>query len=497
MMRPVLGAVLSAALVLARAAPAHADSPAPAKSEAAERFDRAIRLVDAGDLSGGLAEFQRAYALAPSPVVLYDLGLVSAELQRPVEAARALEKALSDASALKPEERERARKTLAEQGEKIGRIELIASIKEGSVEVDNIEVAKLPLPGPLEVSSGPHVVGVISSGYAPARREVVVAGKETVKASLELVAIEGLLAHIALQCRVPAADVFVDGERVGKTPLIATVSVPPGTHRVEVRRAGYAPVAQSITLEGGARGDLTITPAIDAGALASEGGYLAIATSETQAVVSIDGTEIGLLAGPIQLPKGPHRLHVERGGFLPAERDIEVPLGRTASVPVTFEPTPDTRVHYVASAERRRTWSWVTIGAGAALATGGLVLAVVEQRRVAGAQSDLDAVNADFKWMSGRTCDHSIEIQSEVSASCDARLNDANSQLSDIKTLRTVGAVTAGVGAAALATGVALLLTGDDPHKYDERPSDLRGIAWRVVPSTQLEGLGVSVVGTF
>src|SRR5262249_52833848 len=60
----------------------------PTRAEAAERFDRAIRLVNDGDLTSALAEFQRAYALVPAVIVLYNVGLVYAALNRPVEAAR-------------------------------------------------------------------------------------------------------------------------------------------------------------------------------------------------------------------------------------------------------------------------------------------------------------------------------------------------------------------------------------------------------------------------
>src|SRR5258708_18321124 len=84
--------------------PARADPPpSPGNAEAAERFDRGLRLVDQGDLSGGLAEFQRAYALAPLTVVLYNVGLVLAELGKPVEAARALWQVIAHPEALTPE----------------------------------------------------------------------------------------------------------------------------------------------------------------------------------------------------------------------------------------------------------------------------------------------------------------------------------------------------------------------------------------------------------
>ncbi|HET7544648.1 MAG TPA: PEGA domain-containing protein [Polyangiaceae bacterium] len=77
-------------------------------------------------------------------------------------------------------------------------------------------MAKLPLSAPLEVASGSHVVCVVAPGYAPARREVTVAGKQTVPIALELVAIEELLAHIAVHCRVAVAMRRANGY----TPII-------------------------------------------------------------------------------------------------------------------------------------------------------------------------------------------------------------------------------------------------------------------------------------
>src|SRR5260370_28924847 len=296
-----LAAAFSLLVLLSVAPTAQADALDASRAEAAERCDRGTHLVDAGDLSGGLAEFLRAYALVPAPTVLSNVGLVYAAMNRTVDSARALDKALASAKSLKPENVDRAKQVLAEQREKIGQVEVATNVKDGTVEVDNVEVAKLPLAAALEVSGGPHVIGVISPGYAPARQEILVAGRQRVQARLDLVAIEGLLGHIEVRCRLPAADVVVDRTRVGKTPLEASVTVAPGKHSVEVRRAGYLPVTREITLQDGARGTLTLNPDIDKAALDREGGWLAVKASETQSVVRADNEEIGLLTGPTRL----------------------------------------------------------------------------------------------------------------------------------------------------------------------------------------------------
>jgi hypothetical protein len=480
-MRGGLG-VLAALVTFAATPMAHADPLDSGRAEAAERFDRGLRLVDSGDLSGGLAEFQRAYSLVPSSVALYNVGLVYAALNRPVDSAQALEKVLATPAALKPQDIARAQDVLREQGDKTGQVAVTANVKEGLVEVDSVEVAKLPLDHPLDVASGPHVIGVVAAGYAPSRHDVLVAGRERVEVRLDLTAIEGLLAHIALHSSVPAADVFVDGERVGKTPLESTVTVAPGTHQVEVRRAGYTPASRSIALQDGARGEVSLDPVVDHAALEREGGRLAIAASETQSVLSVDGTEIGLLTGSVELPAGPHRVRLERGGFLPADRDVDVPLGGTKAVSVVFEPTPETRAQYVAAAETRRTWSWVTLGAGAGIATGGVLLAVLEQNQLPGARSALASANASRVRFAMGACDPSENLSPATMATCDTTLNNAASRVDNLQLLRTVGWVVAGVGGATFVTGVALVLTADSPHKYDEKPVDRISVGWSIVP---------------
>jgi hypothetical protein len=500
-----LAAVFSLLALVSVAPAAQADALDASRTEAAERFDRGIHLVDAGDLSGGLAEFLRAYSLVPAPTVLYNVGLVYAAMNRPVDSARALDKALASAKSLKPENVDRAKQVLAEQREKIGQVEVTTNVKDGTVEVDNVEVAKLPLAAALDVSGGPHVIGVISAGYAPARQEILVAGRQRVQARLDLVAIEGLLGHIEVRCRLPAADVLVDGTRVGKTPLEASVTVAPGKHSVEVRRAGYLPVTREITLQDGARGELTLNPDVDKGALDREGGWLAVKASETQSVVSADAEEIGLLTGPIHLPAGPHRIHIERGGFLPADRDISVPVGGTATVSVIFEPTPDTRANFVSSAESRRAWSWVTMAVGTAIAAGGVVLGIVEGNKVPTDQTKLDQAVADNQLvpnpLPGATqhpeCNPSLGPNDMTLAACRARESNARSDLNNDKTLQTVGWVAAGVGGAVLVTGTILLLTGDNPHKYDKKPSEQLLGGWRVVPQFGPGTAGLSLGRSF
>ncbi len=92
----------------------------------------------------------------------FNLGLVYAALHRPVDAVRALQQALAHPEALKPEDLDDAQRALREQSDDIATVAVTANVREGVVEVDNVEAAQLPLAQPLSVSSGAHVIGVVS-----------------------------------------------------------------------------------------------------------------------------------------------------------------------------------------------------------------------------------------------------------------------------------------------------------------------------------------------
>jgi hypothetical protein len=122
-----------------------------------------------------------------------------------------------------------------------------------------------------------------------------------------------------------------------------------------------------------------------------------------------------------------------------------------------------------------------------------VILALVEQNGLSGARSDLATAEGAFQ--PGGPCDPKGVVADPNG--CNTRVNDAASRVSDLETGRTVGWVAAGVGGAVLATGVTLLLTGNDPHKYDERPTDRLFGRWHVTPHFAAGQYFVSVATGF
>jgi hypothetical protein len=483
----VVVTTLAAALV-ARSSSAQTLSQ---KEEAATRFDRGLALFDAHDDARALAEFERAYALVPNVEVLYDIALVEAALGRPVEACDALDKLLASPGGLSAAELARARAERERQGALVAQVTVTAAVPGAHVEIDGVDVAKLPLAAPLRVASGSHVVGLVAAGYAPARKEVTVAGGVTAPVTFELQAMEGRLAHLALTCKVPGVDVFVNGQRVGKTPLPATLSLAPGDYQIELRRPEYETVSASVHLGDGATGTLDLDPKPSAREVATGGGELALTISEPGAEVYVDGALEGVYAGPLRLARGPHMLEVKRAAFFGFARSVEVVGGATTTVRVYLAPTTEERERYVGRARTRRAVAWATLGAGVAVGAAGGIYAAVNAHAVSQAQATYNAFVAIAAPGSGGRCDP----KASPMATCAAELNQDSSSLTSAQNRQTAAYVVAGIGAAAAVTGLVLLLTADDPHKYDHVPRD----AMRVVP-TGAAGPGggtLGLTGTF
>jgi hypothetical protein len=205
--------------------------------------------------------------------------------------------------------------------------------------------------------------------------------------------------------------------------------------------------------------------------LAREGGVLALAISEPDALVFVDGEPRGAYSGPLRLAHGAHVIRVERADFLPVQREVVVPRAASSSVTIELEPTPEKRAAYRSAAVAQRTWGYVATGAGAAITLGSFGFLLWNTSAESDAEDDFDAEAA--KQGPGGECDRAAGMQSDE---CLQALELALDDLESIRSREKFGWIGVGVGAAAIGAGVTLLLTNDDPDRYEPRPeSDVFG----------------------
>ncbi len=499
----VLFTYLTPSVAVAQAAAAAATAPpAASRSEAAERFDRALRLFEEGDNAAALAEFRRVQEIAPNPVVLYNIGLVSAAMGRSVEAVDALGAVLKDPATLGKERAARATHVLQEQSARIAEVDVIVNVPGARIEVDGVEVARAPLTAPIRVSSGSHVIGAVVEGYVPERREVLVAGRANAPFKFDLVEMQGRrLANLSLRTTTLGADVLVDGKVVARTPLAATLALAPGQHQIELRRAGYKPKAQTLELGDGATGELAWQLEVDPASLAMEGADVVLEVSEPNALVFVDGNSVGAYTGPLRLPKGPHKLRVERAGFFAWERNVEV-AAQNEALSVVLEPTAQTRADLASNVRFHRTWGWLSLGGGALIAGAGVGFLVVNSGPKHDARRAIDVVRGQ-EAADDPPCDLSgsglPEVPANTEEECQFAIDSAYSDYDKYKGRDVFGWIGVGVGAALVGTGIVLLATGDDPNKYAPKGRSTSESVSNVklVPWIGLGTSGATLTGSF
>ena len=132
------------------------------------------------------------------------------------------------------------------------------------------------------------------------------------------------------------AEVWLDGQRVGVTPLLRR-DVQPGAYDVALRRDGYAPFATSVELRPGQR-IVSVS-----GRLEGRSGTLAVLV-RPWGTIYIDGqlhrrdadTEYA-----VQLPTGPHTVRVVHPTLGTWEDTVDVQPGATRRVEVRLPATPE------------------------------------------------------------------------------------------------------------------------------------------------------------
>jgi len=449
------------------AAPGSADAAKPeVKAEARERFDRGLGLFEKGENAAALAEFKRAYERIPNPVVLYNMGLVYAAMNRPVEAADTLDRYLSQAGdKASPEQRKHATKVRDEQAARVAGV-MVVTDHPVTVEIDGVEAGRTPMTAPLRLPSGAHTIAVMAPGYQPTRRELTLAGKVTETITLALLPTESGAAHLVISTPLPAATVWINDRQVGTTPLPASVAVTPGDVRVELKRDGYRPASRVLRVDQGATAKVELTLDEDPAAPAATKGTLQLSMVESASTeVSVDGVARPRTGDALLLPAGPHALRVQSAGFEPYATSVQLEAGRTTTLAVNLVPTLDRRARDEQAIHGRRVLGGTILGAGLAVAVGAAVYVIATHGDVSSAQSTLntqvameaDPLNPCYLGV-GRT----VGVYEQRNCG-DVKSYDQN-QVDSAKLKRLLGYSAIGVGAVVAGVGGYFLATAGSAH---------------------------------
>lgn len=154
--------------------------PKPADAEVAEartHFARGVQSFKEGDNRAALAEFNRAYKLAPNFKLLYNIAQTCAELQDYPCALRSMQQYLADGKAqLSPARRAAGQAEVDRFKVLVATLTIKVNVDGAQVLVDDAPVGTSPLAAPLMVSTGQRRIAVLYHGLAPVVRVIELAG---------------------------------------------------------------------------------------------------------------------------------------------------------------------------------------------------------------------------------------------------------------------------------------------------------------------------------
>ena len=177
--------------LLAASVPAYAKEPKKSSAEQKEadrHFKAGVALFKEGKFKEALAEFERAYEIAPHPLVLYNIAGCHRELSSYGEAIRFYERFLKEGKGQVPATRLTTAQT--ELDAILARIARITVVIPGppyaTLILDGNPLGTMPVPMPLVLPPGEHKIVAKADGYKDAERTLRVASGDEAEISLTL-----------------------------------------------------------------------------------------------------------------------------------------------------------------------------------------------------------------------------------------------------------------------------------------------------------------------
>jgi hypothetical protein len=235
-------------------------SPVPRQARAAESSaqsaeQRAAELKAQGDeamqslrYAEALERYRDAYALLENPALLYNQGRACQALARYAEALDYFEAFERDASPALRARVPKLEELVAEVRARVSTLVLAARKPGARVLVRGQLVGTTPLSEPLRLNAGSATLEVLLEGHHPFRQTLTLPGANETKVTVELIP-KDTTGRLHVRSATAGASVFVDGRRIGTTPVDAILSA--GQHRISLRKDGYQETQTNVVVTAG------------------------------------------------------------------------------------------------------------------------------------------------------------------------------------------------------------------------------------------------------
>lgn len=304
----------------------------PEETEARKHFDIGLKLYKEKLYEAALVEFEQSYKIVPRPGALRNVAQCQRDLKRFADAYAAYETLLTKHGAqLGPGELAAVNKAIKDLESVTGTISFEVNEPGASVVVDGRDVGTTPLPAPVRVDVGPHLVRVIKAGYEPFEQQVKVLATQALSVDAKLV--KDIKTGKLTVSEKSGAKVNVWIDDVDRGPAPATVELSPGSHIIELRGEGLASPRKMVEIVAKVDGAVTL----EATALK---GRLRVETFGKKGTIFVDDKKMGEGTWEGEMAPGTHRVRVVAPGYEPHERLVAIEVGQTVVDAVTLAPIP-------------------------------------------------------------------------------------------------------------------------------------------------------------
>ena len=183
---------------------------------------------------------------------------------------------------------------------------------------------------------------------------------------------------LILSSTVDGAEVSVDGNKVGVTPL-PPLPLAAGDHTIKVTKLGFSPFIDVFTINKRKETKLSVEPVPVA-------GVIKVTVNVEQAHVFVDGKFIGEAPLTAEVGVGARAIQVSKGGFKDYFQNVDAVAGQETSIEVSLEelpmglnpykppPPPPPKLY-------EKWWVWTAAAAGVAAAVVVIVVPVYYSTR--------------------------------------------------------------------------------------------------------------------
>jgi hypothetical protein len=219
--------------------------------------------------------------------------------------------------------------TLKSAKPNFGSIIIDADIPDGEVYIDG---NKHPDNTPTTINNvieGPHVVEVRKAPALPWKQAVQVTAGQTSKVHAELKAtLGGGVGVVRVLSDAQGARAFIDGTDMGPVP-VDIKDVKAGDHIVQVKAPGMQTGEKHVTVQAGQSQIVKFDLNQEA---SGDMGVLNVVSSTPNALVFIDGEQLGKVPQKKKVSSGTHPVVVQLEGFKQFQQKVRVEAGQTVTV---------------------------------------------------------------------------------------------------------------------------------------------------------------------